>query len=290
MITARVRAACARRDDLPFAALRLVDGAADELPGLIVERFGEAVRARGPARLAPDLEAVRAGLAPHAPFFWRFTHAHAGGPSGDEGARTVDEHGLRFGVALSGARNTGLFLDARPARAWVRAHAEGRRVLNLFAYTCGFGVAAAAGGARATVNVDAVAGALARGRDNYALNDLPFDGRTFWKSDVLDALKRAGKAGARFDGIVLDPPPVAQGGGRGRRLDPTRDLGRLLDACRAVLAPGGWLLLLARPASPPDPELDRLVGLGAPAWRAGPDADFRSPCLRACAWLDQSPR
>ncbi len=290
MITEAVRAACADRDGLPFPAQRLFDGAADGVPGLVVERFDDAIRARGPGRLVSDLAAIRAGVPPDAPFFWRFTHAHAGGPPGDAGARVVDEHGLRFGVQLRGARNTGLFLDARPARAWVGAHAAGRRVLNLFAYTCGFGVAAAAGGARATVNVDAVAGALARGRDNYALNGLATDGRTFWKADVLDALKRAAKADARFDGIVVDPPPVPQAGGRGRRLDPTRDLARLIGACRAVLAPDGWLLLLARPASPADAELDALVGLGPPAWSAGPDADFRTPCLRARAWMNQPPR
>ncbi len=286
-LTEAVRAACARREGLPFDALRLFDGAADGAPGLVIERFGDAIRARGPARLAPELAHVRAGLPADAPFFWRFTHAHAGGPPGDAGERVVEEHGLRFGVQLEGVRNTGLFLDARPARAWVRAHADGRRVLNLFAYTCAFGVAAAAGGARSTVNVDAAPGALARGRANYALNDLPTDGRTFWKADVLDALKRARRGGAQFDGVVLDPPPVAQAGGAGRRLDPTRDLARLLDTCRAVLAPDGWLLLLARPASPPDAELDALVGLGAPRWSAGPDADFRDPCLRARAWRAQ---
>ncbi|MCB9539000.1 MAG: class I SAM-dependent methyltransferase [Myxococcales bacterium] len=286
-LTDAVRAACARRDGLPYPALRLFDGAADGVPGLVIERFADAIRARGPARLAPEVAAIRAGLPDDAPFFWRFTHAHAGGPPGDDGARVAREHDLRFAVQLQGARNTGLFLDARPARAWVRAHAADRRVLNLFAYTCGFGVAAAAGGARSTVNVDAAPGALARGRANYALNELPADGRTFWKSDVLDALKRARRGGARFDGVVLDPPPVAQPGGAGRRMDASRDLARLLAACRAVLAPGGWLLVLARPASPPDDALSALVDLGAPRWSAGPDADFRDPCVRARAFWDQ---
>ncbi len=285
VIAERVRAACAARAGLSEDALRLVDGAADGVPGLVVERYGDALRARGPAPLFATLDAVRAGLAEQqGPLFWRFTHAHEGGPMGDDGARVVSEDGLRFNVMLQGVRNPGLFLDARPARAWVRRHAADRRVLNLFSFTCAFGVAAAAGGARATTNVDAVGGALARGTANYALNQLPSDARTFWRSDVLDAVRRARKAGGRFDAVVLDPPPVTSGGKRGRRTDPVRDLAALVDASLSVLDPGGWLLLLARPDGPDDAALDALVGLGEATWQAGPGPDFTAPTVRARAY------
>ncbi|MFN7130917.1 MAG: class I SAM-dependent methyltransferase, partial [Myxococcales bacterium] len=143
-----------------------------------------------------------------------------------------------------------------------------------------FGVAAAAGGARATTNVDAVPSALARGQANYALNGLPQDGRTFWKSDVLDALKRAARQGARWDLVVLHPPPVVSGGDRGRRIDPVRDLARLVERCRAVLAPGGLLLLAWTASAPDDAALIAAAQLGQPVWRGGPGEDFLPTAAR----------
>lgn len=292
MVTAavdRIRAAVARRADLDTPCVRLFDGAGDGIPRLVIERFGDAHRITGGPENQVLLPTVRAALERPEPLFWRFDHEHEGGPPGDDGAREVDEAGLRYGVRLRGSRNTGLFLDARPARAWVRAHAEGRRVLNLFSFTCTFGVAAAAGGARATTNVDNAAGALERGRQNYALNRLPADARTFWHSDVIGALQRARKSRARFDGIVLDPPPTAQGRRGGRRTEPDPEhLARLCAACRAVLDPGGWLLLLCASGRLTDDDLLRAADLGEPVWRGTSDDDFvaseGSPALRAWAF------
>ncbi len=72
--------------------------------------------------------------------------------------------GLRYQLELGKAQNTGLFLDMRHGRDWLRRHAAGKRVLNLFAYTCAFSVAALAGGAERVVNVDMQSRALSRGR------------------------------------------------------------------------------------------------------------------------------
>ena len=83
------------------------------------------------------------------------------------------ENGLRFGVDLLRGQKGGLFLDQRDNRALVRTLASGRRVLNLFAYTGGFSIYAAAGGARATVTVDAAAPAIAAARRNFERNRLP---------------------------------------------------------------------------------------------------------------------
>ena len=66
----------------------------------------------------------------------------------------ITELGARFEIRPDNGLSVGLYLDAREARGWVREHARGRRVLNLFAYTCGFGVAARLGGASRAVNVD----------------------------------------------------------------------------------------------------------------------------------------
>lgn len=166
------------------------------------------------------------------------------------GSCEILEGGLRFGVDFLYGTNTGLFLDARPLRAWVRNHSKDRRVLNLFSYTGAFGVAAASGGARSVTNVDIVPSAVERGRANFERNGLPSDSRTHMKAEVFDFLSRARKQEARWDLIVADPPPVPTAGrgrsrSRGKRrrgFDPSADLARLLQHCREMLAPGGELL------------------------------------------------
>src|SRR5262249_58822767 len=84
-----------------------------------------------------------------------------------EGELEVRENGVRFGVDLAHGQKGGLFLDQRDNRALVRTLAAGRRVLNLFGYTGGFSLYAAAGGARATATVDAAAPAMAPPPPNF---------------------------------------------------------------------------------------------------------------------------
>ena len=272
-IAARLRFAIRRRDALPFEAVRVFDGAGDGAARLIVERYGSAWYARGAPDMAATLPAIRAAIPADAPLFWRFGHEQIGGPRDDDGRREVDELGMRFRVVLDGRRNVGLFLDGRSARAWVRAHSVGRRVLNLFAFTCGFGVAAAAGGARSTVNVDSSRSALDWGRDHYALNDLGFDSRTFWRSDAVSALRHLARRDARFDAVVLDPPPVPARSRNGRRVDVAHHLGGLMARAWARLDDGGWLMVLV---ATDRVDLDAAITVAAlppPSWigRSGPD-------------------
>ena len=284
-LRARVRAALNHRRALPAfadraAALRLVDGAADALPRLVVERHADALWLRGPPEWAPQratlvaalTEALAEVFGEALPAFWRFGHGEAGGPEGDDGARVIEEGGLKFNVVLGNNRNPGLFLDGALARRWVRAHAADRRILNLFSYTCGFGVAALAGGARSTCNVDDAAGALTRGAAHYALNGLPADGRTFWRRDVVKALRQLKGSNARFDGVVLDPPPVRPGGDAAEALEWHL---RLLGHARAVVAPGGWLLMLSAAAGSSPAVLTAAAELGEPIWIGGAGPDFR---------------
>ncbi|MDF2643239.1 MAG: hypothetical protein K0R45_2512, partial [Pseudomonas sp.] len=82
-----------------------------------------------------------------------------------------------------------LFLDLRNARGWVKANSAGQSVLNLFAYTCGVGLSAAAGGAREVCNLDFAEGNLAVGRENGALNpQLP--AMQFVQSDYFPAIRQ----------------------------------------------------------------------------------------------------
>lgn len=117
------------------------------------------------------------------------------------------ESGLNFYLELDRNQNHGFFLDMKPGRDWIRANAPGKRVLNLFAYTCSLSVAAIAGGAERVVNLDMAGGALSTGRKNHHLN---FDSKNCERASYLshDLFKSWGRLvrGAPYDLIVIDPP------------------------------------------------------------------------------------
>jgi 23S rRNA (cytosine1962-C5)-methyltransferase len=151
----------------------------------------------------------------------------------------VHEWGLPFGVRLGDGLRTGLFLDQRDNRRRVRELASGKRVLNLFAYTGGFSLAALAGGAREAICVDASGSALAWGRRNIERIGAE-DRHRAWHADVFEALARLGKRDERFDLIVVDPPSYSRT--RSRRFVASKDYAGLCEACFRVLARDGMLL------------------------------------------------
>jgi 23S rRNA (cytosine1962-C5)-methyltransferase len=162
-----------------------------------------------------------------------------GTPAPDEVA--VLEEGMPLLVRLGDGLSTGLFLDQRSNRLRVRARAAGKSVANLFAYTCAFTVAAALGGARRTVSVDASAAALERGRANLAHAGVTSRGEhAFVVDDAFSWLKRAARRGERFDLIVLDPPSYSTTK-RGRFVAEA-DYVHLAASALALLAPRGELL------------------------------------------------
>jgi 23S rRNA (cytosine1962-C5)-methyltransferase len=120
----------------------------------------------------------------------------------------VMERGLRFEIDFSGGYSVGLFIDQRENRSFVRKSAP-KRLLNCFAYTCSFSVAAAVAGAN-TVSVDLSQKSLERGRENFALNNLPATGHHFIADDVFEVLPRLSRKGEKFDLIVLDPPTFSR--------------------------------------------------------------------------------
>jgi 23S rRNA (cytosine1962-C5)-methyltransferase len=122
----------------------------------------------------------------------------------------VTEAGLRFLIRPGQGLSVGLYLDARDARGWVRQNAGGARVLNCFAYTCGFGLAALVGGAARAVNVDVSRRVLDWGEANLRLNGLVPERRDFLAGDTFDELARFARRGEQFDLVVLDPPAFAR--------------------------------------------------------------------------------
>lgn len=248
-----------------------MDGRAEGLPGWTVDRYGPVGLIQSYGAADPDTIDALASVVCDAPPVagvvlkergvrdrgeGRLIRGSIPPPPADDpfadrpGRGVITEDGARLGIDLLYGVNTGLFLDARPLRQWVRQHANGARVLNLFSYTAAFGVAAALGGARSTTNVDLVPSALERGRANYQLNSLPIDPRGHLRSDVFELLKKALERGTTWDLVIVDPPPVPTvgRGRRGRGFDPRRDTQRLLESALGVCAPGGIVLALSAAA------------------------------------------
>src|SRR5499426_354624 len=225
-IRARVAGAIARRAALTNAtdALRLVHGEADELPGVVCDRYADlavfqfssagadrwrelvvdAVLAETGSRAAyerSDLDVRQLeGLPPR-----------SGVLRGELAAAGVEivEHGLRYGIDVARGQKTGFYLDQRANRDRVGGLASGGDVLNCFCYTGGFTLNALAGGARSVLSLDSSGAALALARENARRNGFA-DARADWlEADVFTALRGLRDADRRFDLIVLDPPKFA---------------------------------------------------------------------------------
>jgi 23S rRNA (cytosine1962-C5)-methyltransferase len=278
-------------------AYRVVNGDGDRLPGMTVDRFAhvtvlslydgadpsderrlaaalaETIGARSVYLKRRPREARRAAtlqkedLAPVAPTVGQAV-----------GELAVVENGRRHLIRPGGDLSVGLFLDMRDARRWVRDQARGRTVLNTFAYTCAFGVAALSGGASRALNLDLSRRVLDWGVENYRLNGMEAERRDFVSGDVFDWLGRLGRRGERFDLVILDPPSFATS--RGQRFSAASDYDRLVSTAAAVVAEGGTLLCACN-----------LAGLSRRAFGAAVKrglAAARRPGLLA-ATLGQSP-
>lgn len=155
--------------------------------------------------------------------------------------KVVEEAGLKFKVNLSDYLDTGLFLDHRNTRAMVREAAEGKRFLNLFAYTGSFSVYAAAGGAAETVTVDLSQNYLDWAAENMRLNGFEGDQHRFVAADTLEFLDRMIARGGQgyFDLVVVDPPTFSNSKKLERDWDVQRDYVELLQKVLTVTRSGG---------------------------------------------------
>ncbi len=159
----------------------------------------------------------------------------------DENLRTVaTERSLRYGVDFGAGYSIGLFVDQRENRRFVREVAP-KKLLNCFAYTCSFSVAAATVDAK-TVSIDLSKKSLARGKENFALNSLVTTGHQFIADDVFDVLPRLARKGEKFDMIILDPPTFSRSK-RGKAFQVERDFEDLLSAALEVADRDARLLL-----------------------------------------------
>jgi 23S rRNA (cytosine1962-C5)-methyltransferase len=153
---------------------------------------------------------------------------------------TALERHLSYGIDFSAGYSVGLFIDQRENRRFVRDLAPAT-LLNCFAYTCSFSVAAATVGAQ-TVSVDLSKKSLARGRENFALNSVPTTDHRFIADDVMAVLPRMARKGEKFDVIILDPPTFSRSH-KGKAFQVENDFETLLLAALEVAERDARILL-----------------------------------------------
>jgi 23S rRNA (cytosine1962-C5)-methyltransferase len=240
--------------NLPGQACRLVFSEGDGLSGCIIDRYDRWLvvqpTALGIARRLDLLAGLLVELVNPEGIYLR-TERGIGRLEGLElqdgplwgamppGPVTVDEAGIRFLVNVTEGQKTGFYLDQRDNRQAVARLAAGRRVLDAFCYTGGFGLHAARAGARAVMGVDQSAPALELAGANAQLNGLE-GGMEFVRDDVFARLDALAGAGEKFGLVVLDPPKFARA--QGAVEEALRGYRRLQTVALRLLEPGGVLV------------------------------------------------
>lgn len=253
----RIQRALELRETVPGGmesdAQRLVYSEADGLPGLIVDRYGETVVLQaltvgisrfkteivdgiaellGPERIyeRSDSDArLLEGLAPE-------TGLLAGKPL--DGPVTINENVLKFLVDVESGHKTGFYVDQRWNRRRVAGHAGGRRVLDLFSYTGGFGLYALKAGATHATLVDSSAESLDLAKRNAEVNGI-VEQCDFRQGNAFEVLREMHGKGERFGMVICDPPKLAPSKGQLAKAERAyKDIN--MNAMR-LLEPGGIL-------------------------------------------------
>jgi len=280
-LEARLDAAAALRErvvDPRTTGYRLVHGENDGLPGLRVDWWESyAVVVLDSPAVAPLvegvcrwLERVRSPRGVHLcyrpdPRDKRDFSSLRPAPGLVAGHRAVGdvrvaERGLAFLVRPWDGPDVGMYPDMREVRAWLEPHWGGRAVLNTFAYTGAFSVAAALGGATEVVSVDLAPAAIERAEANFAANGLEPDQYEFMVEDTFKALDRFRRTGRAFDLVILDPPAFSRSDAG--TWSAKRDWPRLVAAACRVLRPDGWLVAASNQGEISPKEFAGLQGEG----------------------------
>jgi 23S rRNA (cytosine1962-C5)-methyltransferase len=262
-------------------AFRLVHAEGDQLPGLVVDSYADwlvvQISTAGMERLRDLLvQALAEELQPRGILLRNDSSGrereglHRGPPivaySEVPAVIEIRENDLRFQVDVWQGQKTGLFLDQREKRQALQKYAAGRRVLNCFSYTGGFGVyAAAASPATHVTSVDTSVPALEAARSNFALNGLDPASHIFEAQDAFEYLETAYAQGEQFEVVVLDPPAFAKN--QAARHQALKAYRRLNTLGMQVLAPGG--ILVSCSCSGPIGQDDLLGAIGQSAQRLG---------------------
>ncbi|WP_347313324.1 RSP_2647 family RNA methyltransferase [Defluviimonas sp. SAOS-178_SWC] len=252
-IAARLARALSLRERLYGAPFyRLVHAEADGLPGVVIDRFGDAAVVQPNAAWAEamigDLADALASVAGVTTIIKNGTGRARGleGLSEEtqilsgalDGPVPVPMNGATYMADLLGGQKTGLFFDQRPNHAFAASLARGARVLDVFSHVGGFSLAALAAGAERALAVDASASALELAEAGAGASGRA-DRFTTRKGDAFAVMEALAEEGAVFDLVVCDPPafapskPALQAG--------LRAYERVAKLAAPLVAPGGFL-------------------------------------------------
>lgn len=255
----RIRDALAIREpltqDTHTTAYRLVNAEGDQLPGAIVDRYGDVlviqISTAGMEQLTPLLiEALHTEIPLQGILLRNDVTVRT--REGMERERPVVawgdvppiveiiENGMRFQIDVYTGQKTGFFLDQRDKRRTLQRYAKGKTVLNTFSYTGGFGIAALQAGAVHITNVDQSGPVIAQAREQMTLNGFDPDAHEFGVGDAFAMLERWAAEDRRFDIVILDPPAFAKN--INSRTQAMRAYRRLNMLGMQVLQPGGLLV------------------------------------------------
>ena len=201
---------------------RLVHGEGDNLPGLIIDVYGQTAVMQAHSagmhvyrmEIADALSEVMGDIVKHIYYKSETTLPYKAdlGPEngfikGGSPENVALENGLKFHVDWLKGQKTGFFVDQRENRHLLERYSKGRNVLNMFCYTGGFSFYAMRGGANLVHSVDSSAKAIDLTNQNVELN-FPRDQRH--QAFAEDAFKYLDRMGDQYDLIILDPPAFAK--------------------------------------------------------------------------------
>ncbi|PML77298.1 class I SAM-dependent methyltransferase [Enterovibrio norvegicus] len=248
-----LRDVLAARDGL--TGYRLIAAESDGLPGITIDRYGDfmvcQLLSAGAEAQKQNLVDALVALYPECSIYERSDVSvrkkeglkeRTGVLHGDmpPASVVVEENGIKISVDITGGHKTGFYLDQRDSREAAVKYVNGKRVLNCFCYTGGFGLYSLKGNAAEVINVDVSQPALDIAKTNAEMNGFDVSKAKFVNADVFKLLREYREQGEKFDVVIMDPPKFAE------------SKSQLTGACRGykdinmlamqILNPGGTLL------------------------------------------------
>ncbi|MCC4796710.1 23S rRNA methyltransferase [Enterovibrio norvegicus] len=248
-----LRDVLAARDGL--TGYRLIAAESDGLPGITIDRYGDfmvcQLLSAGAETQKQNLVEALVALYPKCSIYERSDVSvrkkeglkeRTGVLHGDmpPASVVIEENGIKISVDITGGHKTGFYLDQRDSREAAVKYVNGKRVLNCFCYTGGFGLYSLKGNAAEVINVDVSQPALDIAKTNAEMNGFDVSKAKFVNADVFKLLREYREQGEKFDVVIMDPPKFAE------------SKSQLTGACRGykdinmlamqILNPGGSLL------------------------------------------------
>ena len=237
-------------------AYRIFNGFYEGAPGLVLDRYGQALVIMNHAEpgiydLVVIDEIARWAIANlhglEAVLYKQRQHPEEGMKQGRllAGERLPDvitEHGVNYALDLQLHQDASFYLDTRLLRRWLLDHMAGKRILNTFAYTGSLGVAAGAGGASSVVQTDINPKYLRIARQSWTLNHLPENKYQAIPGDFFRVAGRLRADQRLFDCVILDPPFFSST--EAGTIDLLGETTRLVNKVRPLIAHQGWLVVI----------------------------------------------